>query len=619
MPNLPTAAPTPSAPAAPASAPALRWFGRWQLLRLLGKSSQTMAWRVADPASAQELVLVLPRVQPADRAALELWQQAMAQAARLSHPQLAAVLDHGVHGGWPYAAYDPLTDATLAERLPAGGLPGPEAAGLVRQVLQGLAFAHEAGVAHHDLQPYLLMVSDSGQLRVAGLSVAVEMAARRAAAAAGGEASARQGRQAASERDVLAAGLVLHHALAGTPALDEPDTGRAIDRLPPAGRDIVRLPWTTQHRVAEPMRAIVNRATERQERQRYRNARTLLRAVEGWLQTEGSGASGPLALLADRLRSAGVLPSAPGAASRVARLALMETQRTFELAEVVLEDFALSFEMLRLANGAHARNAGGGAVLTVRRAIAMLGLDGVRRSALALRDWPGPLDEAGASRLSQLMDRIRRAGRTALALRPPGYDGEVVYLVTLLQNLGRLVVHYHFADEAQQIARLMQNAPAQRPGEPEEPGMGEEAAAFAVMGADIDAIGAAVARHWGFDEALLRLVQRLPLATPVRQPEGDDDILRLVASCANEAVDAAALPAAKAAGALQRVLQRYGRTLNIGQRELLDALRGEARLSDNLVLTQPAPLDELASLDDRGGSGAGPGRRGPATRAGGLR
>jgi len=172
-----------------------------------------MAWRVADPASAQEMVLVLPRVQPADRAALELWQQAMAQAARLSHPQLAAVLDHGVHGGWPYAAYDPLADATLAERLPAGGLPGSEAAGLVRQVLQGLAFAHEAGVAHHDLQPYLLMVSDSGQLRVAGLSVAVEMAARRAAAAAGGEASARQGRQAASERGLPGHVITLSRSL----------------------------------------------------------------------------------------------------------------------------------------------------------------------------------------------------------------------------------------------------------------------------------------------------------------------------------------------------------------------------------------------------------------------
>ena len=577
-----SAAPAPAPPPAPRNA-TVRWFGRWQLLRLLGKSERSMAWRVAEPRSGQELMIVLPRVQPADAAALEHWQQAVRQASRLQHPQLAAVVDIGVQDGWPYVAYDPRSDATLAERLPAGGLPGNEAAALVMQALQGLAFAHEAGLAHHDVQPFLMLVSDGGQLRVAGLAVAPPPPV---------EAGGRQGQQAASERDLLATGVLLHGVLAGAPALDEPDVGRVVDRLPPLGRDIVRLPWQTRHRIAEPLRAIVNRATERQERQRYRNARTLLRALEGWLQAESAAGAGPLALLSDRLRTAGVLPSSPGAAARVARLALMEGQRTFELAEVVLEDFALSFEMLRLANTAQARSAGSGPVLTVRRAIAMLGLEGLRRAALALREWPGPLDDAGAARLDGLVERIRRAARTALALRPAGYDGEVVYLLTLLQNLGRLVVHYHFTDESQQIARLMQSAPSPREGEPEEPGMSEEAAAFAVLGADIDAIGLAVARHWGLDEALIKMMQRLPLATPVRTPDGDDDLLRLAASCANEAADALALPAPKVAAALQRVVQRYGRVLEFGPRELQDALRGEARLTEPMALTQPAPLDE---------------------------
>lgn len=601
------------APSAPAPQPAprnatVRWFGRWQLLRLLGKSERTMAWRVADPRHGQELVLVLPRQQPPDAAALEQWQQQVRQASRLSHPQLAAVVDLGVQDGWPYVAYDPRQDATLAERVGSSGMPGPEAAALAQQVLQGLAFAHEAGLAHHDVQPYLMLVADSGALRVAGLAVAAEAASRVASAEAG-----RQGQRAAAERDLLATGVLLHGLLAGAPALGESDVGRVVDRLPPLGRDIVRLPWQTTHRIAEPLRAIVNRATDRQERQRYRNARTLLRALEGWLQAEGAAGGGPLALLADRLRTAGVLPSGPGAAARVARLAMMESQRTFELAEVVLEDFALSFEMLRLANGAQARAAGSGPVLTVRRAIAMLGLEGVRRSALALREWPGPLDEAGAARLEALVDRIRRAARTALVLRPPGYDGEVVYLLTVLQNLGRLVVHYHFADEAQQIARLMQSAPSPREGEPEEPGMSEEAAAFAVLGADIDAIGQAVARHWGFDEALLKLIQRQPLATPVRNPDGDDDLLRATASCANEAVDAMAQPAPKVAAALQRVVQRYGRVLDVGLRELQDALRGEARLTEPMPLTQPAPLDDAAPP-----AAAAP-RRVSALRAGAAR
>ena len=585
----------PQPPPSLARAGAVRWFGRLQLLRLLGKSERTMAWRVSDPRSGQELMLVLPRVQPADVGAREAWQQAIRQASRASHPHLAAVVEVGVQDGWPFVTYDPADSATLAERQSSRGLPGSEAGPLVAQALQGLAFAHDAGLAHHDIQPYLMLVSDSGQLRVAGLSVAAEMALRLGPAppANPGDSFTLRNQREAAERDVLGMGLLLHNLLGGTAALDEPDLGRVIQRMTPVGREMVRLSWTTAHPIAEPLRVIVNRATDRQERQRYRNARTLLRALEGWRQTEEAAGGGPLALLADRLRSAGVLPSSPGAAARAARLALMERERTNELAEVVLEDLALSFELLRLVNTAQIRGAqitGSGPVLTVRRAIAMLGMEGVRRAALVLREWPGALQEAGAEQLQGLIERCKRAGRVALALRPPGYDTEVVYLITLLQSLGRLVVQYHFSDEAQQIRRLMLPAPSPRAGEPEDPGMSEEAAAFAVLGADIESIGVAVARQWGLDESVLAMVRRMPVSTGVRSAESDDDMLRTVASCANEAIDAATQPAPRVAAALQRVVQRYGRVLDINLRDLQTALQGQES-SARIAYTMPAPLD----------------------------
>ncbi len=591
--------------AAPAPASPVRWFGRRQLLRLLGKSDRTMSWLVIEPRSGQELMLVLPRVQPPDAAALERWQQMARQASRLSHPNLAAVVEVGVQDGWPFIAYDPMSDATLADRLTSQGLPGTEVAALGRLLLQGLAFAHDAGVAHHDLQPYMLLLSDGGGLRLAGLAVAAEMAARAAAqpAPTAVEAAGRRLQRDAAQRDVIGAGVLMHMMISGHGAIEERDVGRVVQRLPPQGREIVRLPWTTAHPVAEPLRAIVNRSTDRQERQRYHNARTLARALDGWLQTESGAGGSALVLLADRLRSAGVLPALPGSASRIARLAQMERERTNELAELVLEDLALSFEMLRLVNSAQVRGAqvsGSGPVLTLRRAIAMLGLEGVRRAATALRDWPGPLSESGALELEKLIDRVKRAGRLALALRPRGYDAEVVYLVTLLQSLGHLVVHYHFADEAQQIHRLMLPAPPQREGEPEEPGMSEESAAYAVLGIDIESLGAAVARHWGLDDSVLTLIRRLPPAVPVRSVEGDDEMLRAVASCANEAIDALALPPQRVLPALQRVAQRYGRALEIGMRDLQAALQGKE--PQHLGLTVHAPLDELpeAAVRDRG-------------------
>lgn len=570
--NLPDLSDTPE----PLQAP--RTLGRFSLIELMGRSRRTMAWRVHDPRHAQPLALVIPRIEPADALADTRWEQAARRAARLQHPQLAAVVEMGRFDRRPYVLYE-LGDAVpLSERLQAQAMTGGEAAALIAKVLAGLAFAHDGGVAHHDIQPYMILLGETGSVRLMGTEVAMPHLAEGregSTALTSVEALSLNEQRDAARADVLAVGLVLHWTLAGQSPLDEPDITEAMQRLPPSGRDLVRLPWGTPLPVPEALRAIANRATERQLRQRYSSARSLLRALEGWMLSDSLNGGDPLSLLLERLQSVGVLPASPGCAERAARLAMMDRHRTNELAEVVLQDLALSFEMLRWVNSVQVRGAqapGSGPVLTIRRAIALLGLEGVRRAALGLRAWPGPLAEPAADALQDLFGRVRRAARVAQAVRPAGYDAEVVFLLSLLQNLGRLICSYHFPDELMQIRRLMQSAPAARSGEPDEPGMSEQAASYAVLGADLEAVGAAVARHWGLDDAVLYLMRRLPLSTPPRSPDNDADVLRAVASCANEAVDALSLPVESQSAAVARVAQRYGRALGFSLSDLQHAL-----------------------------------------------
>ena len=127
---------------------------------------------------------------------------------------------------------------------------------------------------------------------------------------------------------------------------------------------------------------------------------------------------GPIALLGDKLRHAGVLPSLPGGGARAARLTSLEGGRTNELADVVLEDPALAFELLRLVNSAQVRGtqvAGSGPVLTVRRAIAMVGMDGVRHAATALG-----LSDCG---------RLAPGLRADLAIWDAGHPAELSYRI----------------------------------------------------------------------------------------------------------------------------------------------------------------------------------------------
>ena len=598
-----TDSPTPQAPpsAAAPKGPALRSFGRFRLLRLLGRSDRTMAWLVGDPRTQRDLVLVLPRTQVTDAASAQRWAQAVRKAARLQHPNLAPPIEIGVHDGWPFAAYDTDGCATLSDRWSGQGLPANEAVALTSQVLLGLAYAHDAGVAHHDLQPYLVFVDDTGRVRLVGLEVTIAGVGGHEVGrgASGVEHGALHAQRNAAETDVLAAGLILHQALSGQPPLDEKDIGRVVEQLPPMGHQLVRLPWSTTHPVPEVLRAIANRAADRQERQRYRNARTFQRALDGWLASVEGHGDGALAMLLERLSSVGLLPAAPGSADRAARLALMDRQRTNELAATVIDDLALTFEMLRLVNAAQLRSGnvtGAGPVLTMRRAIAMLGLDGVRRAALSLRAWPGAANEAAAAELARLVAQVKRAGRIAVLIRPSGYDAEVVYVITLLQNLGRLVVQYHAADEAAQIRRLMAPAPPEKPGEPAQPGMSEEAAAYSVIGVDIESIGLAVARRWGVDDQTLQTLRRLPAQAPLHAPDSDGELLRWVASCANDLVDLQSLPAREQVPALQRLAQRYARALHLLPKDYQEVLQEAATASTmDLLLADTGNALFLAS------------------------
>ena len=365
------------------SAKPVRTFGRFELRHLLGRSAYTMAWTVFDPGSQEERVLVLPRSQPADAAGLERWLQAARKASRLNHPGLAPALEIDAHERWPYAAYA-RSGVTLAERLTREGVPAVDVARWMTQALEGLAFAHEAGIAHRDLQLHLLCLSETDQLQVMGLEVAIP---ERIAAATPGGGLGLQAQGHAASRDVLSMGLVMHQLLAAEPALGEADIGRCIERMPPAGRDFVRLPWAIPRPVPEALRAIVNRATDRQERQRYQSARTLARALQGWLDNAAQGGDAH-DLLLERVRQIGALPAMKGGAVRAARLASLETGHTSELAELALKDLALAFELLRQVNTAQVRGAqvaGNGPVLTIRRTLALVGVSGVRQAAASLR------------------------------------------------------------------------------------------------------------------------------------------------------------------------------------------------------------------------------------------
>ena len=207
----------------------LRSFGRFGLRRLLGKSAATMTWLAFDPQLNDEVMLTLPREQPSDAAALAQWLLEARMAARPAHPHIAPAAEIGEQEHWPFIAVLRRQGQTLNEVLAASSAPAPDqVASWLCDALQGLAFAHEAGAAHLDLQVHSIVINERGAASVMALAAGGE-AARRAAMPPvttdrpmAMDTNLLRLQRAAAARDVLACGVLLHQLLGGELVLGRP-------------------------------------------------------------------------------------------------------------------------------------------------------------------------------------------------------------------------------------------------------------------------------------------------------------------------------------------------------------------------------------------------------------
>lgn len=578
--------------APPTGTPVVRRFARFELRQLLGKSAASNTWLAFDPNVSAEVLLCVPRVQPANGEALDHWTQDAVAASRLRHPRLSLVLDVGIHEGWPFVVHERGASVTLAERLHAHAKQPTvlEHVQWVLDVLDALAYAHEAGVSHRDVALHNVLIDTSGHTQLVALAVGM------AANPSGQQAMpvSRQEQRAAAERDVLMAGLLLHRLLAGHPALDEPDLGQAAPRV---GLEIVRLPWTTPLPVPETLRAIVNRATDRQHRQRYLNARTLLSALQGWVKTNSQESAGPLELFLDRINSVGHLPSRATDVKAIQKLLLNDQLRVDDMVDQLIKDPALSWELLRVVNTARYQSGIDDTSCSLSRAVVLLGEQGLRKVSGGLRAWPGVLavtastgnkdsSEKAVNALETAMKRACIAALVARWLRPFNISDEEAMVAAMSQHLGRLLILYHFPEESAQIEALMQPAPPSEPGGKPTPGMVLEAATGAVLGISPVELTDAVLKHWGFPDAVVQAAHPLSLQVSPRKPESSDEWLRIIASLSNELCGLIGLPAARQALLMTQLLSRYGRPALTTQKELVEALQKAIRVVDRALYRQ---------------------------------
>jgi len=130
-------------------------------------------YRASDQRLGRDVALKILKPSLAhDQDRLRRFEQEARAAAALSHPNIVAIYDIGMHEGAPYIVSELLEGQTLRDRLLNGPLPRRLAVDFAGQIAQGLVAAHEKRIVHRDLKPENLFITKDGRIKILDFGIA---------------------------------------------------------------------------------------------------------------------------------------------------------------------------------------------------------------------------------------------------------------------------------------------------------------------------------------------------------------------------------------------------------------------------------------------------------------
>ena len=287
-------------------------LGDCEILTPLGRGGMGEVYLARDRRLGRKVaVKVLPASFSSDASRLARFEREARSASSLNHPSICTIHALGeLADGRRFIVMEHVDGATL-RALHRERLDLPRAVDIGRQLAEGLAAAHEAGVVHRDVKPENVMVRADGLVKILDFGLAKllpesAMAAGESthsveASLAGSVVGTVQymspeqarGQPIDARTDVWAVGAVLYELVAGHPAFDGRTTSDVVANVlhlepPPLER--------FAHDCPPELQRIVSKCLRKDRGHRYQTMRDValdLEALGDTLRGGGTGASVP--------------------------------------------------------------------------------------------------------------------------------------------------------------------------------------------------------------------------------------------------------------------------------------------------------------------------------------
>ncbi|HEV7771303.1 MAG TPA: protein kinase [Solirubrobacterales bacterium] len=270
--------------------------GRYKLEAKLGSGGMSTVYLARDRTLDRAVaVKVMHREMSEQADQLERFRQEARAVAKLSHPNVVAVIDAGEDGGFPYIVFEYVEGETLKQRIARiGALDPQEALAYAIEIARGLTVAHGRSMVHRDIKPQNVLIDAEGRAKLTdfGISRQLEQDGMTATGRVLGTTDyvapeQAMGHPADLRSDIYSLGVVLYEMLVGAvPFQADSQVGVAMKHVNEDLPDVQRQ----RPEVSAAAALVVERATAKDPHDRYQQVGEMIDDLSTALEVEAARA-----------------------------------------------------------------------------------------------------------------------------------------------------------------------------------------------------------------------------------------------------------------------------------------------------------------------------------------
>ena len=216
-------------------------------------------------------------------------------AARINHPNVAAVYDVIEHDGRTFIVMEYVEGESLASVLRSRPMPSKQVAALGRQLTAALAAAHRVGVIHRNLKPANVHLTTDGSVKILDFGIAIGYASASTTGSGGSDTAVRAagtpgymspeqmlGQKVDERGDLFSLAVVLFEMATGHRPVNSSDP---LEILLAAARVLPRADGTGRQ-IPENLADVIAKGLAVDPNDRFPSAAEMGAAIEGTLEPE---------------------------------------------------------------------------------------------------------------------------------------------------------------------------------------------------------------------------------------------------------------------------------------------------------------------------------------------